>query len=85
MTTLKLISLLTTLALIAMYVSVFRGGRALERERFERSNQAGVLEFTDFNESRRFNRRVYWHDLKSNLLLPLFVFNVPFVLFVWMA
>lgn len=39
---------------------VLRSDKQRRRERFERTNEAGVLEFSSFEESERFNRRQSW-------------------------
>ncbi|GAA5666044.1 hypothetical protein Brsp07_04553 [Brucella sp. NBRC 14130] len=57
----RFVSLVLGLALIAVWVwivvKLVRGAKKIDRERFERTNASGVLEFDSYDEKVRFERR----------------------------
>ena len=59
---------LLIIAGVVMVTVVFqKQHRTLDKERFERTNEAGVLEFASYEEKRAFDRREARHNVLSSL------------------
>lgn len=52
-----------------------------EREKFERRNSSGILEFENFAESQRFNRRQGFRNFVANILSYVALFSGMAIMF----